>query len=96
MCRAELDSCARNQASLDVARIAVLAFARARDATLASWIEEHVSFPNSMVDRIAPSVGAGQRARANTQSGVEDDTRHRRILYPMGYGTRVHRRPSRP
>ena len=74
MCRAELDSCARNQASLDVARTAVLAFARARDATLASWIEEHVSFPNSMVDRIAPSVGPAERARANAQSGVEDET----------------------
>ena len=27
-----------------------------------------------MVDRIAPSVGAGERARANAQSGVEDET----------------------
>jgi mannitol 2-dehydrogenase len=97
MCRAELDSCARNQASLEVARIAVLAFARARDATLASWIEEHVSFPNSMVDRIAPSVGAGQRARANTQSGVEDETPVIGESFTRwGYGTRVHRRPSRP
>ena len=67
-------SCDNLRSNGDVARTAVLAFARARDATLASWIEEHVSFPNSMVDRIAPSVGRAERARANAQTGVEDET----------------------
>jgi mannitol-1-phosphate/altronate dehydrogenase len=67
-------SCDNLRSNGAVARTAVLAFARARDATLASWIEEHVSFPNSMVDRIAPSVGPAERARANAQSGVEDET----------------------
>ena len=40
----------------DTARRAVLAFARRKDAGLAAWIDEEVSFPNSMVDRITPDT----------------------------------------
>jgi len=29
-------------------------YARLVDPSLADWIEQHVSFPNSMVDRITP------------------------------------------
>src|SRR4051794_19926856 len=39
-----------------VARAAVVAFARLRDPRLADWIDEHVAFPSSMVDRITPET----------------------------------------
>ncbi len=54
------------------ARAAFLGFARARDPGLAGWIEAEVSFPNSMVDGIAPFVSADDAARLNGQSGVAD------------------------
>ena len=54
------------------ARAAFLGFARARDPDLADWIEAEVSFPNSMVDGIAPFVSADDAARLNGQSGVAD------------------------
>jgi fructuronate reductase/mannitol 2-dehydrogenase len=37
-----------------VAHAAVVGFARLRDAELAGWIDAHVAFPSSMVDRITP------------------------------------------
>ncbi len=54
------------------ARAAFLGFARARDASLADWIEQAVSFPNSMVDGIAPVVTPDDAARLNAQSGAAD------------------------
>ena len=54
------------------ARTAFLGFARARDPELADWIERHVSFPNSMVDGIAPAVTAADAARLRQQSGADD------------------------
>ena len=39
-----------------VARAAVTGFARRLDPDLADWIEEHVAFPSSMVDRITPAT----------------------------------------
>ena len=56
----------------DAARAAFLGFAQAADPALAQWIEAHVSFPNSMVDGIAPAVGAADVARLNAQSGAAD------------------------
>lgn len=41
-----------------VTRQVVLALARLQDTTLADWIEEHCSFPSTMVDRIVPAVTA--------------------------------------
>ena len=54
------------------AKAAFLGFARARDAALADWIEAQVSFPNSMVDGIAPAVTAADIERLNAQSGAAD------------------------
>ncbi|BDH47260.1 D-mannonate oxidoreductase [Salmonella enterica subsp. enterica serovar Choleraesuis] len=39
-----------------VARSAVLGLARARSPQLAEWIEQHASFPCTMVDRIVPAA----------------------------------------
>jgi mannitol 2-dehydrogenase len=56
----------------DVARRSFVSFARARDPHLADWIDAHVAFPNSMVDRITPSVPDEVRARVNAFSGIDD------------------------
>jgi mannitol 2-dehydrogenase len=48
------------------------AFARLKDADLAAWIEEHVAFPNSMVDRITPVTTDADRSVLADQFGVED------------------------
>lgn len=53
-------------------RRAVVGYARAVDGELAEWIEKNVSFPNSMVDRIAPYVTADDRERLNRETGVDD------------------------
>jgi len=65
-------SCDNLRHNGDTARNAIVTFARARDNALAEWIEREVSFPNSMVDRIAPTVMPDDRRRLNEQSGVND------------------------
>lgn len=65
-------SCDNLRHNGDTARLCVTSLARVRDPSLAAWIDASASFPNSMVDRIAPQVGAGDRARLNAASGVDD------------------------
>jgi fructuronate reductase len=55
-----------------VVRRLVLEMAGRRDPGLAEWIEEEVTFPSSMVDRIVPAATEDTRARAKTLLGVED------------------------
>ncbi|TDQ89550.1 mannitol dehydrogenase family protein [Paraburkholderia silvatlantica] len=62
-------SCDNLRQNGDTARRAVLTFAAARDPELANWIERHVAFPNSMVDRIAPQVTPYMHARAHALTG---------------------------
>jgi mannitol-1-phosphate/altronate dehydrogenase len=54
------------------ARAATLGFAEAVDPGLARWIEANVSFPSSMVDRIAPAVDASTREMLNALTGLPD------------------------
>ena len=65
-------SCDNTPGNGAVARTAVLAFAARRDEGLARWIEEHVTFPSSMVDRITPSTTAEDRAMVERVFGVRD------------------------
>ncbi len=39
-----------------VMRNVILTYARALNSELARWIEQHVTFPSTMVDRIVPAV----------------------------------------
>jgi len=55
-----------------VARAAVVAFARMRDDGLAEWIDEHVAFPSSMVDRITPKTQPADREMVERVFGVRD------------------------
>jgi fructuronate reductase/mannitol 2-dehydrogenase len=54
------------------ARTAVLGFAQSLDPALATWIEEHVTFPNSMVDRITPETDDEVRGLVAAKFGVAD------------------------
>lgn len=64
--------CDNIQHNGDVARAAVLGFAKAKDAELAAWIEAEVAFPNSMVDRITPAPNDALRAEVAERFDVAD------------------------
>ncbi|NDL65789.1 mannitol dehydrogenase family protein [Acerihabitans arboris] len=55
-----------------VVKRAVLGLAQARDPALAAWIEGHVSFPATMVDRIVPAATDETLAEITAILGVED------------------------
>lgn len=57
----------------DVARKAILTFIRAQDPELAEWVEENVTFPNSMVDRITPATSPADVERLNIVNGTDDE-----------------------
>ena len=50
----------------------VLAFAARRDRALARWIEDHASFPSTMVDRIVPATTEGDIADNDAGLGLHD------------------------
>lgn len=66
-------SCDNLRHNGDVARKAFLAYAYARDAALGSWMEQQVTFPNCMVDRITPATFDADVQRLNASSGVHDE-----------------------
>src|SRR4051812_23744255 len=49
-------SCDNRADSATAARVSVLGLAEERDPALARWVEAHVRFPDSMVDRITPAT----------------------------------------
>ena len=65
-------SCDNMQSNGSAARTAVVSFARLRDEDLADWIEEHVAFPSSMVDRITPNTSPEDRDAIANVTGVDD------------------------
>lgn len=65
-------SCDNLQDNGRIAERAILAFATAKDPELAAWIDQHVAFPCSMVDRITPATTDGDRVEAAELTGLED------------------------
>lgn len=65
-------SCDNLRHNGDVSRKAFVGYARALDASLAEWIEQNVTFPNAMVDRITPSVSDEAKVQLNKRSGLDD------------------------
>ncbi|MEB7885085.1 mannitol dehydrogenase family protein [Serratia fonticola] len=55
-----------------VTRNVVTTYAKALDPALATWIETHVTFPSTMVDRIVPAVTPDTLAQVAQQTGVQD------------------------
>ena len=67
-----LMSCDNVQSNGHIARTAITSFARLRDDSLAAWIERHVAFPNSMVDRITPQTTDVERQLLAREFGIAD------------------------
>ncbi|MDQ2757369.1 MAG: mannitol dehydrogenase family protein [Actinomycetota bacterium] len=66
-------SCDNIPGNGDVAKKMVTAFARLKDVDLADWVTTHVSFPNSMVDRITPVTAPEDIAALAHDVGIEDN-----------------------
>ncbi|MCC3289665.1 mannitol dehydrogenase family protein [Arthrobacter sp. zg-Y1110] len=65
-------SCDNVPGNGEVARKAFGEFARLRDPELGKWVQEAVSFPSSMVDRITPATTDADRTLLSAEFGVED------------------------
>lgn len=65
-------TCDNLQHNGDTARKAFMSFFTAQDAGLARWVEENVTFPNSMVDRITPATLPDDVTRLNQLNGTDD------------------------
>lgn len=65
-------SCDNVPGNGDVARLALVSFARLLDPALADWMAQSVAFPSSMVDRITPVTTDADRAALAEQFGVRD------------------------
>jgi mannitol 2-dehydrogenase len=65
-------SCDNIPGNGEVAHKMIGAFARLKDAELADWLEEHVAFPNSMVDRITPVTTDDDKAVIYERFHIED------------------------
>jgi mannitol 2-dehydrogenase len=65
-------SCDNLAGNGDLSRRAFTAFARLRDQSLGDWIEQEVTFPNSMVDRITPATTEADRAEIGERFGLDD------------------------
>lgn len=67
-------SCDNLRHNGNVARKAILGYAKALDKTVAAWIEKNVRFPNSMVDRITPTTTLEtKRMLQSLPNGIKDD-----------------------
>lgn len=56
----------------DTAHQSIVAFARLKDPDLADWIDQHVPFPNCMVDRITPVTALEDIAALEEHFGIVD------------------------
>ncbi len=65
-------SCDNLRSNGHTARTATVGYAAANDPALAEWISGNVAFPNSMVDRIAPTVDDVLTGRINAITGISD------------------------
>ncbi|WP_076258529.1 mannitol dehydrogenase family protein [Intrasporangium flavum] len=65
-------SCDNLPGNGDVARKMMTAFTRLKDPGLADWMDEHVQFPNCMVDRITPVTAPDDIDRLAGEFGVAD------------------------
>ena len=65
-------SCDNLPGNGDAARAASLSAAARLDPTLPAWMEQHCTFPNSMVDRITPATSSQDRDWLRDNAGIVD------------------------
>lgn len=58
--------------NIQAARTALVSFAALKDPGLACWIDTHVAFPSTMVDRITPQTSNSERRFVERTFGVAD------------------------
>ena len=66
-------SCDNLQHNGDTAKRVFSTFFSAQDKELAAWVEQNVTFPNSMVDRITPATTPEDVKRLNKKNGTNDE-----------------------
>lgn len=67
-----IQSCDNMEHNGDVMRRMLYAFIAKANPTLLSWLDQHVSFPNSMVDRITPATTDNLRTILVKKFGLSD------------------------
>ncbi|MBD1262803.1 mannitol dehydrogenase family protein [Maribacter polysiphoniae] len=67
-----LQSCDNIQGNGHMAKRMLLSYVQKAEPELVSWIETHVAFPNSMVDRITPATSAADIENLKASSGIDD------------------------
>ncbi len=67
-----IQSCDNIQGNGDVAKKALLSFVEKAEPELLSWVDENVSFPNAMVDRITPVTVDADIAKLEEKFHVKD------------------------
>lgn len=66
-------TCDNLQHNGDTAKKAFSSFIIAQDKDLAMWVQNNVTFPNSMVDRITPATTSEDVKRLNEKNGTSDE-----------------------
>ena len=66
-------SCDNLQHNGNTAKKAFTTFITAQDKELAEWVEQNVTFPNSMVDRITPATRPEDVILLNEKNGKQDE-----------------------
>ena len=67
-----VQSCDNLQGNGNIAKRMILAYLKLRDPALHTWANQHVAFPNAMVDRIVPATKDEHRALVREKFGVAD------------------------
>lgn len=67
-----IQSCDNIQGNGHMTKKMLLSYVKVAEPTLISWIEENVSFPNAMVDRITPATSAIDIEKLKETSGIDD------------------------
>ncbi|QVY66233.1 mannitol dehydrogenase family protein [Polaribacter sp. Q13] len=67
-----IQSCDNIQGNGHMAEKMLLSYVKVAAPNLVSWIDENVSFPNAMVDRITPATSALDIEKLKETSGIDD------------------------
>lgn len=67
-----IQSCDNIQGNGDVAKKSLLSYVKKTEPELIPWIEENLSFPNAMVDRITPVTVAADKDYLNKEFLIDD------------------------
>ena len=67
-----IQSCDNIQGNGHMTKKMLLSYVGVAEPALVAWVEEHVSFPNAMVDRITPATSPSDISSLKETSGIDD------------------------